>query len=202
MKPRTNKRSRICDAFNRLKRECINNYLPIEEEWIPYKQGFQQFYNHIIKQYNKAEKKWNKYNNVVARRKPLTKGTQCLIYITLKIKEKGLTKRNILITNASDAQKVRNTTHKIIFEDQLLSTRDIQNILKKRGVSITIEQIAKRIRTQQNVIAIKVRNKILYQNKYMNAIQIEKINNIHQGTLKGYLRRHTFEEAKKHFNIA
>jgi len=202
MKATTKKRERICDAFNKIKRKCIKNYLPIEEQWIPYKEGFNNFYNYIIKKYNKAEKKWKNYTQVSPKRagKQSTRspGPIC---IGLKIKDKGLIKQNILITNHSDIQKPRHNTYKIMFENKLLSTRDIHNILKKRGIDISLETITKRIRQQNKIFALKDKHKIKYQGKFMSSCEIERINNIHKGTLKGYLKRHTFEEAKQFYNL-
>lgn len=196
-------RSRICDAFNHIKRKCIKNYLPIEEEWIAREIGFINFIIYILPQYKKATKKWRNYKYVTNRmdQKKTNRPRNNSIWISLKYKEKGLTKRNIQITCPTETQKTRINTHKIMFENKLLSTRDIQNILKKRGIFISLMSITKRIRKQQKILVIRNKEKILYQKQYRSTCEIERMNNIHIGTLKGYLRRHTMKEASIFYKL-
>lgn len=113
-----------------IKKVCLlknsKQYEGCYTEW----NNFETFFKDNINRFRYALKKYAKYTNVVQRRKK-PKHPIRLIICKRKIKELGFTKKNITWTNSSQACKYRLNTHKYLFENKLLGTRDILSILKK-----------------------------------------------------------------------
>lgn len=112
-------------------------------EW----KDFDDFYKCNYQRYYKAKKKWENYKRIVS--KPELRKTDyevrniCFIR---KVKEKGYTKSNTVFTSLSDRMKFHKTSKKIILNGTILGTRDIKNILSKKGIPVSgINVISKRM---------------------------------------------------------
>jgi hypothetical protein len=123
------------------------------------------------------------------------------INLTRKDKAKGFVPGNLIFTNPSEATKTTKKTHKYLFENKLLGTRDIKNILKQRGINITMESIVKRLSTNTPLFSVNRNAKFMYKEKLRNWQEIGKLENVHWEALKGrVLHKHvTIEEAVKYF---
>lgn len=134
--------------------------------------------------YYRALIKWKNYKRVVTRDQYSGKLKHTKIRFVRKVKELGYTKENTVFTSPSDGMKYHRTAHKIMFEDKLLGTRDIKNILKKRGIDITIEQIIKRAKTPDTLFNPKEREYVKYKGKYHSLVYIADKEGLNYDTLK------------------
>lgn len=155
--------------------------LPIDENWLT----FEGFVKDNWIRYYRAIIKWKNYHRLDIR--PGLDSIELKnsnIRFICKVKEKGYTKENTVFTSISDMSKYVSYTHKYMFEDRLLGTRDIQNILKKRGIYLYMETIVKRLKAGEDLFAPDVSKKIIYKGKYFDLMDISKIENVNYDVLK------------------
>lgn len=166
--------------------------LPIDEKWFT----FEGFVRDNWVRYYRAIIKWRNYQKQAYKRVGDTEKLQnSPIRFIAKVKEKGYTKENTVFTSPSDMTKYVSYTHKYIFEDRLLGTRDIKNILKKRGINISMEQLVRRLKLGYDLFEPCVDNKIKYKGKYLNFVEIAKLENINYDMLKR--RYYELQDIKK-----
>jgi len=157
---------------------CKNNKryenVPKDPKWTT----FDAFVKDNWIRYYKAIIKWKNYERLIITNK--YKGPLKLPKIKLvrKVKELGFTKDNTVYTSHSDAAKYKKSSHKYMFEDRLLSTRDIKNILKKRGINLKIQTIILRLNNQEDLFKPDGKKSILYKGKYKSIVDIAKLNNL------------------------
>lgn len=154
--------------------------VPLDENW----QDFESFVKDNWFRYYRAKIKWRNYKKVVLRKGRPNKLKVNYICFKRKVKSLGYTKENTVFTSLSDATKYYETTHKYLFEDQLLGTRDIKNILKKRGISVTMETIVSRLNKGDDLFSVTVTDKIRYRGKWMNLKDIADLESIDYEVLK------------------
>lgn len=170
--------------FIRVKCLCKDNNryegVPIDPKWLT----FDDFVKDNWIRYYKAIIKWKNYKRLSPTKKH--KGALKLpkIRLTRKVKELGFTKENTVYTSHSDAIKYSKSSHKYIFEDKLLGTRDIKNILEKRGISLTLATIVYRLHNQQDLFKPGVKKYVLYKGKYLSIVKIADLNNLSYNVLK------------------
>lgn len=166
--------------------------LPIDENWLTFdgfvKDNWVRYYRAIIK--------WRNYQKQAFKRPGDTEKLQnSPIRFIAKVKDNGYTKENTVFTSPSDMTKYVSYTHKYMFEDRLLGTRDIKNILKKRGINISMEQLVRRLKLGYDLFEPCVNNKIKYKGKYLNLVEISKLENVNYAVLKKAY--YEFEDIKK-----
>ena len=107
---------------------------------------FDGFYNDNIGRYYRARKKWNNYKRITPINKTAKHNPSHINFIR-KVKSLGYTKDNTCFTSASDRMKFHKTSRKIILENRVLGTRDVKNILSKKGIDVSgINVISHRMR--------------------------------------------------------
>ncbi len=143
--------------------------------------SFEDFYKSNYQRYLRAKRKWKNYKKVT----PIdinNKGKYKLrnVIFIRKVKEKGFTKKNTVFTSLSDRMKYHSPSKKIYIKDSLLGTRDVENILKKKGLPVQMQTIRKRINNGENPFEGENRlAKYKYKGKYSSSLEIaekEKIN--------------------------
>lgn len=97
---------------------------------------FDGFYNDNIQRYYRARKKWENYKRITAIN-PNAKNKPSHINFIRKVKSLGYTKKNTCFTSASDRMKFHYPSKKIILETRVLGTRDVLNILNKKGIPVS-----------------------------------------------------------------
>lgn len=103
-------------------------------EW----KDFDDFYKCNYQRYYKAKKKWENYKRLNKDNYIRKTNYKIRNFVFIrKVKEKGYTKSNTVFTSLSDRMKFHKTSIKIILNDQILGTRDIKNIIQKKGVHIS-----------------------------------------------------------------
>lgn len=103
----------------------------ITDKW----KTFDGFYKDNINRYYLAVRKWRDYKRIT----PINKNAKYKpshINFIRKVKALGYTKKNTCFTSASDRMKFHKTSYKIILGDKILGTRDVKNILSKRGIEV------------------------------------------------------------------
>jgi hypothetical protein len=147
----------------------------IEDKWIT----FDGFYSDNIGRYYRAKKKWNNYKritpiNETAKFKPSH------INFIRKVKSLGYTKKNTCFTSASDRMKYHKTSRKIVLESRVLGTRDVKNILEKKGVEVSgINIISQRMRNGLSPFMNENRmKKFTWKGKHLPLHAIAKKENI------------------------
>lgn len=162
-------------------------------EW----KDFDEFYRCNYQRYYKAKKKWAKYVNLTNEN---NSDRKCVF--TRKVKEKGFTKTNTVFTSLSDRMKYHRTSRKIVYNDTILGTRDIINILKKRNIKISnTAVIVDRINKGTNIFKTnRLDLKYNWKGKYMSLSEISKKEDISKGFLKNkiYTDKISLEKAVKH----
>ena len=71
-----------------------------------------------------------------------------------------------------------------MFEGKMLGTRDIQRILKKRGINIGMEAIVHRLKKGFDLFATSERDHIKWKGKFRSFVDIAKMEGIGYGILK------------------
>lgn len=147
----------------------------IEDKW----KTFDGFYNDNIGRYYKAIKKWSNYKRITTinetpRHKPLH------VNFIRKVKSLGYTKKNTCFTSASDRMKYHKTSLKIVIGSKVLGTRDVKNIINKKGIEVSgINIISQRIRNGLSPFMKENRlKKYKWKGKYLPLYEIAKIENI------------------------
>jgi hypothetical protein len=149
--------------------------VPISENWMAFddfvKDNWFRYYRSIIK--------WKNYTG-------LTKDIliHSKVRFIRKVRGFGFTKDNTVFTSPSDAMKYYSTTHKYMFEDKLLGTRDIYNILKKRGININMSTVTERLRNGQDLFAPANQEYVKWKGRFRSFAEIAKLENVAHGTLK------------------
>ena len=107
--------------------------LKLDDNW----HTFEDFVKDNRIRYYRAIIKWKNYKKLDTRKGREQKELKnSKIRFVVKDITKGYTKDNTVFTSPSDMTKYTTYTHKYMFEDKLLGTRDIQNILKNRDLFI------------------------------------------------------------------
>lgn len=171
----------------RIHRLFINITYLAKKNNIPIKwKTFEHFLKDNWIRYYRAFIKWRAYKRVVPGRvKDLSAPLKIIpVYFTIKIKERGYTKENTVFTSPSDSKKYSSYTHKYMFEDKLLGTRDIKNILKKRGIVISIEKLVTRIHKGTDIFRPNDHNIVKWKGKYRSFKEIAKLEKVPYQSLK------------------
>ena len=109
----------------------------IKENWL----SFDGFYKDNINRFYNAKRKWENYQ-LVTNSSPEGKYNLTKVHLIRKNKALGFSKENTVFTSPSDRMKYHKGAHKFNLNNgALLGTRDIQNILKKKGISRDIGNI-------------------------------------------------------------
>lgn len=156
--------------------------VPLQKEW----ETFDGFYKDNYQRYFRARRKWKNYMRVAARPKDGMTGKlkHRPVRLVRKIKEKGFTKGNTCFSSPSDIMKYHSGKHRYMFENKLLGTRDIKNILKKRGVLIEMESITQRLRLGQSLFEPSVRYPANWKGCYRSYAEVAKMEKISYDLLK------------------
>jgi hypothetical protein len=163
---------------------------------------FETFYNENEKRYDNAVKKHKNYKRLDIRdgETPLI---MPIISFERKVKGKGYTRRNTFFSNPSDRMKYRSTIHKYLFEEKMLGTRDIKNILAKRGINIAMETITDRLRLGKPLFNPNRQVKYFYKGEYTTGPKIAEENNVTYGNFnKWFHKLGSIEEALKYLKNA
>lgn len=160
--------------------------VPIDKNWSTYDGFFKDNYY----RYYRALVKWKNYKRCIVKPKRGLTGTlkKTPVQFVRKIKSVGFTKENTVFTSCSDAKKFLHRSKKIMFDDKLLGTRDVSNILKKRGINANPDLIAKRIRTGDDIFGVNVKQRVRYKNKFRSLPQIAAMNCISVNALKNHYK--------------
>lgn len=156
--------------------------VPINEKWL----DFDLFYNDNIKRYIKAKNKWKNYHGVTPKKYSKAKTGRKIRYIIMirKIKANGYFKNNTVFTSISDAMKYWNYTNKYMIENRLLGTRDIQNILKKKGIDKAMNTIAKQRKNGFNIFLPHKKGIYFWKGKYRDLHSISRMEDVNYGQLR------------------
>lgn len=156
--------------------------VPCVKEW----ETFDGFKKANYFRYLRAKVKWKGYKRVSGQRNAATPEPLKLNNVTLKrkVKELGYSLENTVFTSLSDRCKYIDANHKYMFEGQLLGTRDIKNILKKRGIIISMEQITKRLNNGMDLFAPGERFKIKWKGEYRSYVDIAEMEKVSYEMLK------------------
>lgn len=150
---------------------------------------FEGFYNDNLKRYRRALKKWSGYKKTTTPRKGQSMElSNSPVRFVRRKKINGFTLKNTLFTSPSDYMKFFDYTHKYIFENKLLGTRDILNILKKRGIRISMEMLTERLRNGRNLFEPNKYAKFLHKSKYRTILEVSNYENVKYTTLLSRLR--------------
>lgn len=168
----------------------------ITPEW----RDFEFFVKDNYFRYYRAKIKWENYTRKITRDHLQGKLKNTKVWFIRYKKELGYTKENTVFTNPSDATKNASNTHKYMFEDKLLGTRDILNILRKRGINITMETITNRLNAGLDLFAPMKNEKIRWKGKYRSYSEIAEIENIGYNTLKQ--KYYEYRDIKEAITIA
>lgn len=154
--------------------------VPLDNNW----QSFDDFVKDSWFRYYRAIIKWRGYKRVAPREGQ--KGALKNNYVRLKrkVKERGFTKDNTVFTSPSDMMKYIEYTHKYMFENQLLGTRDIKNILRKRGINLTMEMIVKRLKSGTDLFAPNGDEHTKWKGKFRSFVEIAELENVNYDILK------------------
>lgn len=158
-------------------------------EGVPYDAGWLSFDGFVKEnsfRYLRAKVKWKNYQRVALRKEGEAPAPLKLNNIRLKrkIMEVGFTKENTVFTSPSDMMKYVEFTHKYMFEGKLLGTRDIKNILKKRGINLSMGTITGRLNKGFNLFAENEHSKIKWKGKFRSYVEIAKIEEVSLAMLK------------------
>lgn len=159
--------------------------VPLSSNW----QSFDDFVKDNWIRYYRALIKWRNYKSVTSKEKNPRKLKNNYVRFKRKIKSRGYSKDNTVFTSPSDMMKYAEYTHKYMFEDRLLGTRDIKNILLKRGINITMEAITDRLKAEKNIFDPKTSKHIKWKGKFRNFIEIAEIENVNYDILKAAFYR-------------
>lgn len=155
--------------------------VPCEKGW----ETFDGFKKANYFRYLRAKVKWKNYKRVSQHRNGIPQELKLNnVSLKRKVKELGYTMENTVFTSLSDKCKYSKSTHKYMFEGQLLGTRDIKNILKKRGITITMEQITTRLNRGADVFAPGERFQIKWKGKYRSYKDIAEMEGVSYEMLK------------------
>jgi hypothetical protein len=164
------------------KKSKVYEGVPCEEKWLT----FEGFVKDNWFRYLRAKVKWQNYKRVSVRKvgeKPAPLKINN-VKLKRKVMSDGYTKENTVFTSPSDMMKYYDSTHKYMFENRLLGTRDIKNILKKRGIDLTMETIVSRLNNGLNLFQPSEQSKIKYKGKFRSYVEIAKMENISFDLLK------------------
>lgn len=155
---------------------------PYDKSWLT----FEGFIKENWFRYLRAKVKWKNYKRVALKKRGETPAPLKINNIRLKRKvmELGFTKENTVFTSPSDQMKYFESTHTYMFEGQMLGTRDIKNILKKRGIELSMEQITKRLNSGLDLFAENNHAKIKWKGKYRSYVEIAQMENVQFDMLK------------------
>lgn len=157
----------------------------ITDKWLT----FDGYYKDNIGRYYKAVNKWKNYKRITNEKSANPR--QVLIDFIRKEKSKGYTKKNTCFTSPSDRMKFHISSYKVYLDDKVIGTRDVKNILKKRGVDIkTTLPISNRIKNGLSPFITENRlKKYLWNGKYMPLHEIASIENVKLSHLKNRIKR-------------
>ena len=169
------------------KKVCCGNGVryegvPIQKEW----ETFDGFYKDNYQRYCKAKRKWRNYTRLTKRTKNevVSELKHRTVRMRRRVKANGYTKKNTFFSSPSDVMKYNINTHKYMFENKLLGTRDIQNILKKRGVIINMEAITQRLRLGQGLFEPSIRYPEFWNGCYRSYAEIADFEGVSYCLLK------------------
>lgn len=157
----------------------------ITDKWLT----FDGFYKDNIGRYYRAVKKWANYKRITSINPDAIYRPSHINFIR-KEKSLGYTKKNTCFTSASDRMKFHITSKKVFLDNRVLGTRDIKNILEKRGIEIkTLLPISNRINLGVSPFISENRlKKYLWKGKQMSLPQIAIKENIDAGLLKNKIQ--------------
>ena len=159
----------------------------ITYEGVPYDESWRTFEGFVAAnkfRYLRAKVKWRGYKRVAPRTGLTGSLKNNNVKLKRKVKELGYTIENTVFTSPSDQMKYAAHTHKYMFEDRMLGTRDIKNILKKRGIFLTMETIAKRLNSGVPLFDTAERLHIKYKGKWRSYMDIATMESISYDLLK------------------
>jgi len=145
--------------------------VPIEESW----KTFEGFYEDNVSRYYRAKTKWKNYQRITPVNNTVKYKMTHIIFIR-KVPGLGFTKKNTCFTSASDRMKFHKTSRKIMLDKKVLGTRDVLNILKKKGIPISgIQVISSRMSKGESPFMKNNRLRKWFRNgKYSSLIEIAK----------------------------
>jgi len=162
----------------------------IQENW----KTFENFFNDNKRRYRLAVNKNKKYKRFDLRNGDIS--FKCsIVSFALKNKEKGYTFKNTVFCNPSERMKYRRNIHKYMFENKLLGTRNIKDILKKRGILLTMETITLRLRNGKSLFEPNKLSKYLYKGKYVTGMDIALKENVQYGNFNANIRNFNYSVA-------
>lgn len=147
-------------------------------------QSFDDFVKDNWFRYYRAIIKWRCYKRVAPRNGQVGALKNNYVRLKRKVKERGFTKDNTVFTSPSDMMKYIEYTHKYMFENQLLGTRDIKNILKKRGIHLTMEMIVRRLKSGTDLFAPNSDDHTKWKGKFRGFVEIAKMEKVNYDILK------------------
>lgn len=154
--------------------------LPLDKNW----QTFDGFVKDNWFRYYRAKVKWKDYKKLIIRKGRSNKLKINHVWFARKVPKLGYTKENTVFTSPSDLKKYSKSTHKYIFENKLLGTRDIKNILKKRGINITMEGLVHRLNSGYDLFTANIDDKIKWKGKFRSFLDIAKLEGVSYDVLK------------------
>jgi hypothetical protein len=136
-------------------------------EWL----SFDDFYKANYHKYYRAKRKWKNYKKVtiIKNYKKKAKYKKRTVVFIRKIKELGFTKKNTVFSSPSDIMKYHKPAHLYMFDKkQLLGTRDIKNILKKKGINKTLAWIVTTKKQNKDIFKANKLAQWLWKGKRMS----------------------------------
>ncbi len=137
----------------------------IEPFWIE----FDGFYKANRDRYYRAKRKWKNYKYFAhVYKEPGYR--QDLVSFTRKVKSLGYTKENTVFTSLADRMKYYKGSKQIIFANSgaLLGTRDVSNLLRKKGITLSVENVNARINRGADIFQTNRLAKYKWKGKYMS----------------------------------
>jgi hypothetical protein len=159
---------------------------------------FDGFYKDNIQRYYKAVKKWKNYKRITNANNN-KKCNLSNVWFVRKVKDLGYTKKNTCFTSPSDKMKFHKTSKKILLDKRVLGTRDVINILKKKGIKVSnTSVITSRMNKKLSPFMTENRlKKWKWKGVYMSLQELAKKENISHSLLKNRVCRKDLDLKKE-----
>lgn len=144
----------------------------MEEGW----KDFDVFYKDNYRKYYRAKRKWKNYRRLTGDVGAELKVNP--VHLIRKIPDKGFFVKNLVFTSVADKMKYFKSSKNIFLDNKRLGTRDVKNLLKKRGINLTITNIALRINEGRSVFGINRLKKWKWKGLYFSLEEIAVKENV------------------------
>ena len=156
------------------------SYEGVPCEW----ETFEEFYNDNVVRYRKAKAKWAKYKCIThTERKQSPNPKLRTAHFIRKVKSLGFTKENTCFTSPSDKMKYHKPAYKYILSGSELGTRELKNLLKKKGIVKGMAVVLGEIKTGINPFKLNHRRQFMWKGEFRCLRQIEEMEGIEKKRL-------------------